>query len=297
MMHSVALCRGIAVENGVPWFPIEGIVKKLRLERRWTCEELARKAGVKPRTIRLWESAYLPRTGHDDTVRGLAHAFNVANEVIANWHNYDPDFDGDDTGGGAPPKSTLARRAARDELGEWVTLPRGERFELVRPRLFHRIATAPGLCTQRRYALGGKLRDHRDMPPIVGVVLGLSSPVCGQFLFVRRAHNGEPFYASAFSTTAEETGRLIDVAESKQHVTAIVRIEIREPDRSKEFKGFFVFQKRGEVPKLYKWCFAVEQVIEGELPVELGESGATSAKRKTAQKKPRAGTSRSEATE
>jgi transcriptional regulator with XRE-family HTH domain len=269
----LAFCHGNTLKTRMPWFPVKGIVKRLRSERRWTADELARKAGVKARTVRLWESDNIPRTGHDDTVRGFAHAFAVANEVIATWHNFDPDFDGDGAGGDAPAKSTLARRAARDELREWVTLPGGARVELVRPRLLHRIATAPGLCTQRRYALAGKLRDHRDMPPVVAVVLNLSSPVCGQFLFVRRAHSGEAFYASAFSTTAEQTARLIDAAEAKQHVTALVRIEIREPDRSKEFKGFFVFQKRGETSKLYKWCFAVEDVVVGELPVELGDGG------------------------
>ena len=256
----------------MPWFPVVGIVAKLRGERRWTHQEVARKAGIKPRTVRLWESKNIPRTGQDDTVRGLAHAFTVANEVIANWHDYDPDYEGDGVGSDAPAKSTLASRASRDELGEWVTPHGGERLELVRPRLFHRIATAPGLCMQQRYALAGKIRDHRDMPTVVGAVLGLPAPVCGQFMIVRRAHNGETFYASPFSTTAEQTSLLIDAAETKSPVTMIVRIDIREADKASGFKGFFVFQKRGETPKLYKWCFAIEQVIEGELPVDKAQA-------------------------
>ena len=272
----------------MPWFPVVGIVKKLRTERRWTRPEVAKKAGIKPRTVRLWESERIPRTGHDDTVRGLAHAFDVANEVIANWHDHDPDFEGDGIGGDAPAKSTLAARAARDELGEWISPHGGERVELVRPRLFHRIATAPGLCTQRRYALAGKIRDHRDMPGVVGAVLGLPAPVCGQFMFVRRVHNGETFYASPFTTTAEQTGQLIDAAESKGYVTAIARIEIREADKNSGFKGFFVFQKRGETPKLYKWCFAIEQVIEGELPVERAEANDGPSRRPSRASKPTA---------
>lgn len=250
------------------WFPVKGIIRKLRIERRWTREELAKKAGVKPRTVRLWESDSIPRTGHDDTVRGFAHAFAVANEVIANWHDYDPDLE---DGVGAPAKSTLAARAARDEMGEWVTPFGGERVEVVRPRLFHRISTAPGLCNSQRYALMGKIRDHRDMPSVVASALGMQAPVCGQFLIVRRARTGEPFYASPFSTTAEQTTQLIDAAESKQPLTAIVRIEIREPDKNTGFKGFIVFQKKGEKPKLYKWCFAIEQLIDGELPIESGQ--------------------------
>ena len=164
----------------MPWFPIKGIVRKLRIERRWTREELAKKAGVKPRTVRLWESDSIPRTGHDDTVRGFAHAFAVANEVIANWHDYDPDLE-DGAGGEVPAKSTLAARAARDDMGEWVTPFGGERVEVVRPRLFHRISTAPGLCNNRRYALMGKIRDHRDMPSVVASVLGLRRRCAANF--------------------------------------------------------------------------------------------------------------------
>jgi transcriptional regulator with XRE-family HTH domain len=50
-----------AEECQVPWFPIKGVIKKLRLERRWSREELAKKSGVKIRTIRAWESDVIPR--------------------------------------------------------------------------------------------------------------------------------------------------------------------------------------------------------------------------------------------
>ena len=70
---------------------------------------------------------------------------------------------------------------------------------------------------------------------------------------------------------------MIDAAESKRPLTAIVRIEIREPDKNSGFKGFIVFQKKGEKPKLYKWCFAIEQLMDGELPIELGEARGAAA--------------------
>src|SRR5258706_5472 len=132
----------------VPWFPLKGIIKKLRLERRWSRQELAKKSGVKIRTIRAGESDRIPGMGHEDTVKGFAAAFAVSNEIIANWRDYDPNV-ADDLGDGAadaPPKSTLALRAARDDMSEWITIPSGEKLELIRPRLLHRIKTAPGLC-------------------------------------------------------------------------------------------------------------------------------------------------------
>jgi transcriptional regulator with XRE-family HTH domain len=253
------------------------------MERRWTREDLARRSGVKIRTIRLWESEYLPRTGHDDTVRGLAAAYGVEPEVIADWLDYDHDVDEvDQAAGGAPSKSTLALRAERDAVTEWLARPDGERLELMSPRLLHRIKTAPGLCADKRYAVSGKVRDHRDMPSIVAGVLGRESMVCGQFLLVRRVSSGDVCYASIFSGTRAQTARLLDFAEARQAVTVIVRMALREPD--KEFKGFFFFQKKGEKPKPHKWCFVVDEVTDGDLPVEIEAAPAAAG----AQPKPRA---------
>jgi transcriptional regulator with XRE-family HTH domain len=264
----------------MPFFPIKGVIKRLRLERRWTREELAKKAGVKPRTVRLWESERIPRTGQNDTVRGFAAAFDVPNETIADWLDYDPDVDDLDEGpGGAPGRSTLAARAARDDVREWITSPRGELLELMRPRLLHRIKTAPGLCSEMRYAIAGKVRDHRDMPPIVGATLETNSNLCGQFLLVRRVHNGDVCYASLFTNTAEQTRRLLDAADAKEPVTVSARIVVKEPN--KDFKGFFFFQKRGEKPKTYKWCLVADQILDGDVPVSYGKSedGNTSKER------------------
>ena len=258
----------------MPWFPIKGIVRKLRLERGLTRMELAKRAGVKPRTVRLWESDRMPRTGHDDTVRGFAAALTVAPEAIADWLDYDPDLDDlDDAPGGAPSKSTLATRAARDEVRECIALPSGEKLELIRPRLLHRIKTAPGLCADKRYAIAGKVRDHRDMPPVVGTALSVNSIVCGQFLLARRIQNGDVCYASPFTAAAEHTRRLLDANDRRENVTAVVRVAIKEPDD--DFKGFFFFQKRGDKPKANKWCFVIEQVLDGEIPVHYGEMDRT----------------------
>src|SRR5437870_703470 len=114
----------------VPWFPIKGVIKKLRLERKWSRQELARKSGVEIRTIRAGESDDIPRMGHEDTVKGFSSAFAVDNETIANWRDYDPDVAEDlgDAAADAPPKSTLALRAARDDLREWIATPVGERL-------------------------------------------------------------------------------------------------------------------------------------------------------------------------
>lgn len=282
----------------MPWFPIKHIIKKLRMERGWTRVELAKKSGVKPRTVRLYESDAIPRTGQDDTVRGFAAAFQVPPETVADWLDYDPDVDDLDVAGGAPAKSTLAARAARDDLREWITLRDGQLLELVRPRLLHRIRTAPGLCANAKYAIAGKVRDHRGMPTIVGGVLGLDTAVCGQFLFVRRVHNGDVCYASLFSATADQTARLLDAADAKEVATVVARIEIQKP-KDEKFRGFAQFQKRGEKENFAKWCFVIEQVLDGDIPVTYGaptgssqDADKTKKASRTKIPRPRSGRSR-----
>ena len=52
---------------------------------------------------------------------------------------------------------------------------------------------------------------------------------------------------------------LLDAADAKTPVSAVVRIAVQPID--KDFRGFFFFQKRGEKPKANKWCFTVEQLL------------------------------------
>jgi transcriptional regulator with XRE-family HTH domain len=245
------------------------VVRKLRLERGWTVSALAEESGLRVRSIRLIESPKAPATMHFDTVKRLAEAFGEKRDHIAEPREYDPDLDDDDVSG-APPKSTLAMRAARDAMREWAATASGQRYELVRPRLLHRIQTAPGLCTDRRFAITGKVRDHRDMPAIVGRVLGSPSTVCAQFLLARRVDTGDACYSSIFTTTADQTAQMLDFAERKKTATVIARIFIKEPEN--EFKGFFFFGKKGEKPKAYKWAFVVDEVLTGEVTVTYGES-------------------------
>jgi transcriptional regulator with XRE-family HTH domain len=259
----------------MPWFPIKGVVRKLRMQQKWSRKELAKKSGVKQRTVRLWESPALPHSGQDDTVRGFAAAFGVPAETIANWFDYDPAIADDlDESVDAPAKSTLALRASRDEIRECITASTGDQFELMRPRLLHRVSTAPGLLASAKYAITGKVRDHRNMPSIVGSILGLNATVCGQFYFLRKIHNGDAMYVSPFTSSAEQTTRLLDAAESNQVITMIVRIEIREPTATKDFRGFVFFQKKKEKPKFWNWCFVVERVLDGEISVRYGEPTA-----------------------
>jgi hypothetical protein len=101
--------------------------------------------------------------------------------------------------------------------------------------------------------------------------LGLDMKVCGQFYFLRKTDNGDPMYVSPFTSSADQTHRLFDAAESRRGVTLIVRIEIREPTEKKDFRGFVFFQKKKEKPKFWHWCFVVEQVLDGEISVRYGE--------------------------
>ncbi len=145
------------------WYPISGQVRKLRLERGWSTVALAKESGMQGPSIGLFDSPKAPATLQFDTVKRLAEALRVTRDQIAEPREYDPDLDDDDVAG-APPKSTLAARAARDAMREWATTAGGERYELVRPRLLHRIQSAPGLVGDRRFAITDKGRDHRDLP-------------------------------------------------------------------------------------------------------------------------------------
>jgi transcriptional regulator with XRE-family HTH domain len=256
----------------MPWFPIKGVVEKLRNDRKWDRKILARKSGVKVRTIRNWESDSIPHTGQDETVRGFAAAFGVEPEAIANWHHHDPALDDGLGGAGtdAPAKSTLAVRAERDEYRELIT-HNSDQIEVVRPRLLRRLQTASGLYENQRFAFIGRVRDSRDMPPIVGAQLGLTAPLCGQFLFVRRFENGDIGYASPFTRCAEDTKRLLDATELKTTLTIIARVTLRPADEAKKWKGFVFFQKKGESPKLHNWCFLIEEILEGGVATSPGE--------------------------
>jgi len=80
-------------------------------------------------------------------------------------------------------------------------------------------------------------------------------------------------YASPLTSSSEQTHRLFNAAETRHAVTLIVRIEIREPTQTKDFRGFFFFffQKKKEKPKDWNWCFVVEQVLDGEVSIHYGE--------------------------
>ena len=260
-----------------------GIVRQLRDERGWTRQELAKKAGLKIRTIRKLESRTPPLTSHDDTVAGLAAALDKKKDEIAVWRDYVPDLDdAAAVAAGAPAPSTIALRAARDEGREWVTEPIMRlRYEMLRPRMLYRINSAPGLCFEQRFAMQGKIHDHRPMPTIVARMLGLEAPICSQFLLIRRVKGADILYASVYSTTLLMTNRLLDAADRKETVTLVVRVVVKEP--KDDFKGFFFFQKKGEKPQPNKWTFVIDQILDDEVSVDyepLEKIAAVSPKNK-----------------
>ncbi len=76
-----------------------------------------------------------------------------------------------------------------------------------------------------------------------------------------------------FTANREHTVRLLDAADAKETVTVTTKIVMREPDD--KFKGFFFFGKKGEKPKAYKWCFVIDQILDGSIPVQIGEAADT----------------------
>src|SRR5437899_10672916 len=103
------------------WVPVKNAVRKLREAARLEQRELAKKAGLAERTIRLLESKRAPKTMYASSVKALAGVFKCAPEELATWVSRVRGHDASEELESLialPPQGTLSRRAQRErELG------------------------------------------------------------------------------------------------------------------------------------------------------------------------------------
>jgi transcriptional regulator with XRE-family HTH domain len=241
------------------WVPTPKAVRKLRQAAKLEQHELARKAGLSERAIRLLESRRAPKTMYATTVKALAGALKCAPEDLATWVARGRGGDArEDVESlvALPPASTLARRAKREqELGRAQEIVRvGDRdYELVGPTLLKRCFTACATVQDRVFAVSGAVKDYQALPQRAAAVLGARVGHGARFLLARTVAKGVPFYVTVFTRNLRHTERLIALGEENQATTVIVRLVVAEPEGG--WKGFFIFEKK---PKPHAFALVVE---------------------------------------
>jgi transcriptional regulator with XRE-family HTH domain len=235
-------------------------LRALRELRGWTLEELASRSGVSDRQIRAIESSRPPATIQLRTLRDLSGALKCQHEDVAQWFEADArvPVEVSPVAHKLPPASTLAQRAAL------------ERKARIRPRLIdsstgkvevigfdrlYELDAAFGDHEGQKWAVEGKITEHRGLPPYVEPILDVKTGIGAQFLVVRKVAR-EPLYVSVFTRSGEHTKRLIE-AERKAHaVCAVARLVVARPKA--EWKGFFIFEKR---PRPHPWALVVDELL------------------------------------
>jgi transcriptional regulator with XRE-family HTH domain len=260
----------------VPWLPRPDELRRLRERLAWSAELLALKAGVSDRAIRAIESARPPKTVRASTVAALAKALGSAPEALATWVSHAttasaatttmatatpplpraPD-DGETASAGLP-SSTLAQRARLErQLGRHarrVTTPSGE-YPLLGPDRLNRLYTHFKDYEGERFAVVGRIEDHRGMPAPAATVLATEVGRGARFLVTRALAAAVPFYATVFTIEGKHTRRLMRHYDDETTATVIARVVVAEPRDA--WKGFFIFEKR---PRPWPWALVVDEV-------------------------------------
>src|SRR5262245_57302780 len=187
------------------WVSIRGAVRKLREAARLEQRELANKAGLTERTIRLLESKRAPKTMYASTAKALAGALGCDVEELAKWvplRTREGDDDDVASALALPPARTLARRAERErELGKdgpLVETPQGA-LPLLGPTLLKRCHAACATVEGERFCVSGTVKDYDALPPRAAAVLGVKVGEGSRFLLARTIARGVPFYATVLT--------------------------------------------------------------------------------------------------
>jgi transcriptional regulator with XRE-family HTH domain len=275
----------------VPWVPKADELRRLRERLAWSAELLAHKAGVSDRAIRAIESERPPRTMRASTVAALAKALGSPPEALATWVGRASHVgaaaspsattaapaaasatataavaaaaggaaaDGAAASAGLPT-STLAQHARLErQLGghaRRVSTPSGD-HPLLGPDRLNRLYTHFLDYEGDRFAVVGRIEDHRGMPPPAAVVLGASVGRGARFLMTRAVTAAVPFYATVFAVDGKHTRRLMRHYDDETTATVIARVVVAEPRG--DWKGFFIFEKR---PRPWPWALVVDEVV------------------------------------
>jgi len=249
------------------WVPIRGAVRALREAARLEQRELARRAGVTERTVRLLESRAAPRTMHASTVKALAGALACTPEDLATWiararPTADDEDDAPIADGALPRAATLGRRAARERaLGrdaETLALADGTTVPLLGPTLLRRLHIACAAHADQRLAIRGVAKEAEPLPARAAPVLDARVGEGARFLVARTVARGVPFYVTVFSRDLAQTTPLLDAVERGARVTLLARVHVAPPDPATDWKGFFVFEKK---PKPHPFALVVTHVL------------------------------------
>jgi transcriptional regulator with XRE-family HTH domain len=245
----------------MPWRPDGQRLRGLRELRGWTLDDLASRSGVSDRQIRAIESSRPPATIQLRTLRDLCGALKCEREDIAKWIEAEPRAPKEvaAVADKLPPASTLARRAALERKARirarTVQSADGSSVEIVGFDRLYELQAAFGEHEGRRWAVEGKIAEHRGLPPYVEPILDVQTGIGAQFLVVRKVAR-EPLYVSVFTRSVEHTRRLIEAERQSQSICALARVVVARPKG--EWKGFFIFEKR---PKPHPWALVVDELV------------------------------------
>jgi transcriptional regulator with XRE-family HTH domain len=239
------------------WVPVRDAVRKLREAAKLEQRELAKKAGLSERTIRLLESRRAPKTMYATSVKALAGVLKCAPEDLATWVARRRGHDAGELDSvlALPPSSTLLRRAEREqELGRDHEALGG--VPLVGPTLLKRCHAACAAVAGERFAFAGVVKEYDALPARAAAALGVEVGQGARFLLARNVARGVPFYATVFTRSLEHTRTLIDHGEAKSRAELIARVLVHPAEG--DWKGFFIYEKR---PRPHPFAFVVEELL------------------------------------
>jgi transcriptional regulator with XRE-family HTH domain len=248
----------------MPWRPDGLRLRALRELRGWTLDDLAARSGVSDRQIRAIESTRPPTTIQLRTLRDLSGALKCEREEIATWVTPEAHTPKEVAAVAhkLPTASTLAQRAALERKARirarTVGASDGSAVEVVGFDRLYELDAAFGEHEGRRWAVEGKVAEHRGLPTYVEPILDVQTGLGAQFLLVRKVAR-EPLYLSIFTRSVEHTRRLIEAERNGEKVCAVARVVVARPKG--EWKGFFIFEKR---PKPHPWALVVDELLAGD---------------------------------
>jgi hypothetical protein len=207
------------------------------------------------------------------TVAALAKALGSPPEALATWVGRASDVvvapaapppplplaEADAAASAGLPASTLAQHARLErQLGghaRRVTTSSGE-YPLLGPDRLNRLYTHFLDYEGDRFAVVGRVEDHRGMPPPAALVLEVAVGRGARFLMTRAVTTAVPFYTTVFAVDGKHTRRLMRHYDDETTATVIARVVVAEPRG--DWKGFFIFEKR---PRPWPWALVVDEVV------------------------------------
>jgi transcriptional regulator with XRE-family HTH domain len=194
------------------WFVNPAGLSRARLGQLLKQEELAKKAGVSPRSIRSYEKT--EQRVRIDTLQCLAEALAVEVKTIASLRSR---ASGEPTTTAAPSTSPIPPRTQLETLVDLeraagiepatVKTARGP-AETLTAKLLQDVLTAYALHDGSRFVLTGKVDGMRGIAPDEAKLLGSRGGVAARFHVVKEVVPGKPVGVTVHSGDRAHTTRL-----------------------------------------------------------------------------------------